>query len=95
MGLTIRAIGNGLMAVFASLLLTASWAALAKPSATPDLPEELTQSDWQSIRGAWQAGRHTVAESVDQPGTWQARNPGQLWPTLFDGRGFVAQPDHG
>ena len=95
MDLTIRALGNGLMAFFASLLLTASWAALAKPSTTPDLPEGLSQSDWQAIQGAWQAGRHAVAESADQPGTWQARNPGQQWLTRFDGRGFVAQPDHG
>lgn len=84
-------------ALFA-LILSAALPSLALAKTTaeaPKLPEGVTQSDWQSIQGAWQAGRHAVAESVDQPGTWQARNPGQQWLTHFDGRGFMAQPDHG
>jgi len=81
-----------------ALILSAALPSLALAKTTaeaPKLPEGVTQSDWQSIQGAWQAGRHAVAESVDQPGTWQARNPGQQWLTHFDGRGFMAQPDHG
>jgi len=84
-------------ALFALILSAAlPGLALAKtPTEAPKLPAGVTQSDWQSIEAAWQAGRHAVAESADQPGTWQARNPGQQWLTRFDGRGFVAQPDHG
>jgi len=81
-----------------ALLLSAALPGLALAKTTTEaskLPEGVTQSDWQAIQGAWQAGRHAVAESADQPGTWQARNPGQQWLTRFDGRGFVAQPDHG
>jgi uncharacterized repeat protein (TIGR01451 family) len=53
----------------------------------------LSNNDWQSIQAAWQAGRHAITESTDQPGTWKARNPGQQWTTRFDGRGFDTQPD--
>ena len=59
----------------------------------PDqVPEGLAKSDWQSIRAAYEAGRHAF-----QPieGGWQARNPGQQWTTKFDGRGFVAEPRDG
>jgi hypothetical protein len=55
-------------------------------------PKGLAPSDWQSIRAAYEAGRHAF-----QPieGGWQARNPGQQWTTRFDGRGFVATPREG
>ena len=62
-----------------------------------DIPKavdgKLSGEDWQSIRAAWQAGRHAITESTDHPGTWQARNPGQQWTTHFDARGFDTQPD--
>ena len=56
------------------------------------VPEGLAKSDWQSIRAAYEAGRHAF-----QPieGGWQARNPGQQWTTKFDGRGFVTEPKDG
>jgi hypothetical protein len=52
------------------------------------VPEGLAKSDWQSIRAAYDAGRHAF-QPVE--GGWQARNPGQQWNTTFDSRGFVAQ----
>jgi hypothetical protein len=54
-----------------------------------DVPEGLAKSDWQSIRAAYEAGRHAFRQVE---GGWQARNPGQQWTTKFDGRGFIAQP---
>jgi len=81
-----------------SLLAGASAAPTAPPGKTQNLtspeqvPEGLAKTDWQSIRAAYEAGRHAF-----QPieGGWQARNPGQQWTTKFDGRGFVAQPRDG
>lgn len=62
-----------------------------------DLPDQvpggLDRFAWQSIRGAYEAGRHAVVEQHD--GTHCARNPGQQWRTDFDGRGFLIHPDHG
>jgi hypothetical protein len=54
-----------------------------------DVPEGLAKADWQSIRAAYEAGRHAF---MPVEGGWQARNPGQQWTTKFDGRGFIAQP---
>jgi|GEM_PF-2752323 len=60
---------------------------------SPDqVPEGMAKSDWQSIRAAYEAGRHAF-QPVE--GGWQARNPGQQWTTKFDGRGFIAQPKGG
>ena len=56
------------------------------------VPEGLAKLDWQSIRAAYDAGRHAF-RPVE--GGWQARNPGQQWITTFDSRGFVAQPREG
>ena len=59
--------------------------------ASPDqVPEGLVKSDWQSIRAAYEAGRHAF-QPVD--GGWQGRNPGQQWLTVFDGQGFTVTPD--
>ena len=55
-------------------------------------PEGLNKSDWQSIRAAYEAGRHAF-QPVE--GGWQARNPGQQWLTTFDQRGFIAEPQSG
>ena len=54
--------------------------------------QELSPSDWSSIRAAWDAGRH-AAFAVE--GGHRARNPGQRWATDFDGRGFTTTPDAG
>ncbi|MDH4452523.1 MAG: FG-GAP repeat protein [Verrucomicrobiota bacterium] len=69
-------------------------AAPPKPqSVGPDqIPKGLAKSDWQSIRAAYEAGRH---EFKPIEGGWQARNPGQQWTTKFDGRGFTATPREG
>lgn len=56
------------------------------------VPEGLAKSDWQSIRAAYEAGRHAFRPTESG---WQARNPGQQWATKFDGRGFVAEPRDG
>jgi hypothetical protein len=58
-------------------------------TAPDQVPEGLAKSDWQSIRAAYEAGRHAF---MPIEGGWQARNPGQQWTTKFDGRGFIAQP---
>jgi hypothetical protein len=55
-------------------------------------PEGLEKSDWQSIRAAYEAGRHAFQRTTTG---WQARNPGQQWITKFDGRGFIAEPQDG
>ena len=61
--------------------------------ASPDqVPEGLAKSDWQSIRAAYEAGRHAFQPIATG---WQARNPGQQWLIKFDGRGFVAEPKSG
>jgi uncharacterized repeat protein (TIGR02543 family) len=68
---------------------------VGKPSqlTSPDqVPEGLAKSDWQSIRDAYDAGRHAFQPVGDG---WQARNPGQQWLTQFDGQGFTVTPDAG
>ena len=52
----------------------------------------LAKSDWQTIRAAYEAGRHAFQPTESG---WQARNPGQQWLTTFDQRGFVARPKDG
>ncbi len=56
------------------------------------VPESLPAGDWAGIRAAYEAGRH-AAFAVE--GGWRARNPGQQWATVFDGRGFTVEPDAG
>ncbi|MEO7323291.1 MAG: FG-GAP repeat protein, partial [Dokdonella sp.] len=59
------------------------------------LPEELSRSEWQSIRAAYEANRHAVQRSVKQPGSYRARNPGQQWLSAFNEGGVTITPDHG
>jgi hypothetical protein len=59
------------------------------------LPEELSSSDWQSIRAAYEAKRHAVQQSAEQPGSYHARNPGQQWLSTFNAEGVAISPDHG
>ncbi len=66
--------------------------------ATDSVPEGLAASDWSSIRGAYEAGRHKIIAVEGVGGTedgWSARNPGQGLNTAFDERGFTATPDGG
>ena len=61
---------------------------------SPDqVPEDLNRSDWSSIRAAYEKHRHAAFPVEGQTDTWQARNPGQQWQTIFDARGFLTQPD--
>ena len=57
------------------------------------VPEGLTKSDWQSIRVAYEAGRHPFFKQED--GSHVARNRGMGWQMTFDDRGFTAQPEDG
>ena len=73
--------------------------AVAPPAAAPgrtqhltspgQVPQGLTASDWGSIRAAYQASRHAVQPSANQPNQWLAWNPEQQWYTRFDARGFL------
>ena len=56
-------------------------------------PDQLSDSDWSGIRGAYERNRLAIAANPD--GTHHARNPGQAWVTKFDGRGFTVNPDAG
>jgi hypothetical protein len=61
-------------------------------SAGESVPEGLTPTEWAGIREAHEAWKHRFAE--DDDGTFSASNPGQQWRTIFDGRGFSAEPRH-
>jgi hypothetical protein len=76
-----------------SLLLVCSIAVNA--SSVGQVPEGLAASDWQSIRTAYEAGRHSFQPVPGKDGVWQARNPGQQWLTTFDQSGFEARPQDG
>lgn len=75
-----------------NLSLTLIILALAPLARAEEVPEGLSTSDWQSIRAAYEAGRHAFTPTETG---WTARNPGQRWTTEFDGRGFLATPDEG
>ncbi|WP_395737483.1 cadherin-like beta sandwich domain-containing protein [Prosthecobacter sp.] len=57
------------------------------------MPKGIAKSDWQSIRAAYEAGRHQFYKQED--GSHEARNPGLGWKMKFDERGFVAKPNDG
>ena len=61
-------------------------------TAPEQIPEGLAKSDWQSIRAAYEAGRHAFHPTATG---WRAKNPGQQWTTAFDKRGFLATPRDG
>lgn len=68
-------------------------AAESAPIATkPAAASALSNSDWTSIREAYEAGRH-AAYVVD--GGYRMRNASQRWKTEFNGRGFLVTPDDG
>ena len=78
---------------FLALLLAIGAASISRaalPETSPQAqipadgtPKGLAPSYWQSIRTAYEAGRHAF-----QPieGGWQARNPGQQWTTTLASR---------
>ena len=74
--------------------LGVTWAAAAPAMVDGQVgsPEELSSADWQSIRAAYEANRHAVQQPAQQPDFWQARNPGQQWVSIFNGRGVAISP---
>ena len=56
---------------------------------TPDLPEGVSQGDWQTIAAQVSAHRHQIVAAADG---FQARNPDQQWLMHFDGQGFEVTP---
>ena len=71
-----------------AVLLAAS--ALLAGGQTPGGRSRLRDSDWDSIRAAYERNRH-AAVHID--GGYRARNFGQQWVTHFDGHGFLIEPD--
>jgi hypothetical protein len=59
------------------------------------LPAALSSREWQSIRAAYEANRHAVQQSAEQPGSYRARNPSQQWLSAFNADGVSISPDHG
>lgn len=64
----------------------------AAPKHSDQAPEGLTVADWQGVRAAHEAWQHRFVDEGN--GAFSAVNPAQGWRTEFDGRGFVAKPDH-
>jgi hypothetical protein len=56
------------------------------------VPDGLAKSHWQSIRPAYEVGRHDFQPVA---GGWQARNPGHQWTMPFDRCGFLSRPRAG
>jgi uncharacterized repeat protein (TIGR02543 family) len=82
-----------MLTAFAPCCLAGTLVGKSSQLTSPDqVPEGLAKSDWQSIRDAYDAGRHAFQSVGDG---WQARNPGQQWLTKFDGQGFTVTPDAG
>ena len=87
----------------AGMPTTTAAVAVTAPSATAAatkegdvaLPSALSRSEWQSIRAAYEATRHAMQQSAEQPGSYRARNPGQQWLSAFNEGGVAISPDHG
>ena len=56
-------------------------------------PAGLTVVDWAQIRALYEQHRHTA--TLEDDGSYVARNPRQGWSIRFDGRGFTVRPDDG
>jgi hypothetical protein len=67
-------------------LLRAAVPAAQTLTSKDDVFQGLSASDWGSIRQQYERHRHAA---VPVEGGHQERNPGQLWLTGFDGRGFT------
>src|SRR5262245_33877754 len=86
-------LAGALALIFTGSLRAALPAGRTQPITSPDqVPEGLAKSDWQSIRAAYEAGRHAFQPVATG---WKARNPDQQWTTTFDKRGFLTQPCEG
>jgi hypothetical protein len=89
-------LGLFLLSLACTLSARAATLPASKPQqlTSPDqVPEGLAKSDWQSIRAAYEAGRHQFYQQED--GSHVARNPGMGWQMTFDERGFTATPQDG
>ncbi|MFT7663467.1 MAG: hypothetical protein ACI87A_001692, partial [Planctomycetota bacterium] len=53
------------------------------------IPNDVSASDWSSIRDAASASRYLVYEHESG---FEAHNPGQAWRATFDRRGFLVEP---
>ena len=87
-------LGLFLLAIAGSIPARAATLPAAKPHEliSPDrVPEGLAKSDWQSIRAAYEAGRHQFYKQGD--GSHFARNPRMGWKMTFDDKGFTAHPE--
>ena len=79
------------------ILVTPVSAAAVAPAAVHGevtLPKELSSSEWQSIRAAYEANRHAVLADDRQRASYRARNPGQQWLSTFNADGVTISPDH-
>ena len=70
-------------------VITFAALALCASSLSAAAPKGLASSDWSSIQAEHQRHRQ-AAFPVD--GGWRARNYGQDWSTLFEGRAFEITP---
>jgi hypothetical protein len=78
---------------FSSALRLLTAIVLATSPTFAQVPEGLSSSDWSSIRGAYEDGRHRVFERAD--GTHEARTHAQQYATTFDGRRAIVASDGG
>lgn len=53
-------------------------------------PANLSQTDWNGIRAAYERNLHAVTQTAD---AFEAPNEGQAWTVRFDKRGFDARPN--
>ena len=87
-----RLLVSGLLSGTPSLGAPSAVGRTQQLSTAAQVPEGLSPSAWQSIRVAYEAGRHAFQPTAHG---WQARNPRQQWVTTFDQRGFDTRPTHG
>jgi hypothetical protein len=71
--------------------VASAWLAIA--SVHGAVPAGVAASDWTGIRAAREVASHLPVTRPD--GSRAARNSGQQWTAVFDGRGFTVTPDHG
>jgi|JI6StandDraft_1071083.scaffolds.fasta_scaffold00569_9 hypothetical protein len=76
---------------FAAFFLLGS--TLSAAPTTP--PKDVSASDWQSIRQAYEAHRHTFTPVEGSLDHYFAHTPGQQMENHFDGRGFTVKPKTG
>src|SRR5262245_10006917 len=81
---------NGQIAASLGILLAAGGAQTLLAGGPRPAEAGLGAADWASIRALYEAARHAAVADANG---YAARNPGQQWRMVFDGRGFSAAPD--